>query len=84
MPGLNGTGCARKALTQSGSGAERRLGLVPGGHAQEVADAHRLQVVARLGGRVVGEELSTSSSTLSFPSATARPTAVEVKLLLSE
>ena len=31
-----------------------------------------------------GKNFSTSSSTLSFPSAMARPTAVEVKLLLSE
>src|ERR1039457_4949727 len=31
-----------------------------------------------------GKNFSTSSSTLNFPSATASPTAVEVKLLLNE
>ena len=57
MPGLNGTGCARKVLVHGSSRRARRLGLVPGGHAQQVADAHRLEVVARLGRGVVGEEL---------------------------
>ncbi len=36
------------------------------------------------GGASSGKNFRTSSSRLSFPSATARPTAVAVKLLLSE
>ena len=57
MPGLNGTGWARKVLVQGCSGRARRLGLMPGGHAQQVAHAHRLEVLARLGRGIVGKEL---------------------------
>ena len=51
----------RHGLRQEGLGPvlvgrARRLGLMARGHAQQVADAHRLQVVARLGRGIVGEE----------------------------
>ena len=43
-----------------------------------------LRLVLGSAGASSGKNFSTSSSRLSFPSAMARPTAVEVKLLLSE
>ena len=84
-----GPGLVRDRLRQERLGprcsfAPCRLGLMARRHAQEVADSHRLQVPARLGGRVSGKYLSTGSLTVSFPSAMAIPTALAVKLLLSE
>src|SRR6266487_228727 len=43
-----------------------------------------LRLSAGAGGASSGKNFSTSSSMLNLPSATARPTAVDVKLLLSE
>src|SRR5262245_53632206 len=43
-----------------------------------------LRLLPGLAGASLGKNFSTGSSTLSFPSATASPTAVAVKLLLSE
>ena len=41
-------------------------------------------MLADLAGQILGKEGATLSSTLSLPSLTAKPTAVEVKLLLME
>ena len=38
-------------------GRELRLGLMPRGHRQQIADAHLLEFIRRLFGRVVREEL---------------------------
>ncbi len=84
MPGLKGTGCARNVLVQGCLRRAFRLGLVSRRHAQEVADSHGLQVLARFVRCIVGKELQHLIVELSLPSAMARPTAVEVKLLLSE
>ena len=56
MPGLYGTGWARNFLVQTSPGRKPRLGLVARGHAQEVAHAHRLKVLARILGGIVREE----------------------------
>ena len=65
-------------------GRAGRLALMPRGHAEQVADPHRLEVVARRRGASSGKNFNTSSSKWSFPSEMASPTAVDVKLLLSE
>ena len=83
-PRLEGDGMRQEGLGPGLLRRARRLGLMPRGHAEQVAHPHCLQVVAGLGGASSGKNLSTSSSRLSFPSAMASPTAVEVKLLLKE
>jgi len=53
--------------------------IVPGGHRKQVADAHFGQVGVGFGRRFVGKKDNSKSSTVRRPSATARPTAEEVK-----
>src|SRR5262249_14804911 len=85
VPGLNGTGCARNALVQ-GCFDAARAGSVwcP----VDMRSRSRTRIALRLllgsAGAASGENLGTRSSRLRLPPATARPTAVEVKLLLSE
>src|SRR5262245_22375231 len=76
VPGLKGTGWARKARVQGVSGGR-------GGSAWCPVDIRR-RSLTRMDLRLLLGSAGTSSSRLSFPSAMARPTAVEVKLLLSE
>jgi len=57
--------------------------VLSGGHREQVADAHRAEVRARVGGEVLGKKPTTRSST-DRRLGDARPTAVDVKLLLSE
>ena len=59
MPGLCGTGWARNAFAEMPSvgAGERSIVLVAGRHRQQIAHAHRLEVVARLGRRILGKEL---------------------------
>ena len=54
-------------------GRPRRLGLMAGGHAEQVADAHRLEVVARLGRGIVGEELQHLVVEAQFPLGDGQP-----------
>ena len=91
MPGLNGTGCAKNRFTHVAlriveSTWPNRAGSVwcP----VFIRSRSRTRIARRFAdgsaGASSGKNFSTSSSTLSFPSATASPTAVDVKLLLSE
>src|SRR5262249_15438381 len=84
VPGLNGTGCARTVFTQGWS-------CLRGGSVCWPVDIRsksltRIALRLPLGslGASSGKNFKTSSSRRSFPSAIAKPTAVEVKLLLSE
>ena len=57
-----GAGLERDGLRQEGLGPglirrARRLALLARGHAEQVADPHRLEVVARLGRGIFGKEL---------------------------
>src|SRR5262245_4805194 len=84
VPGLNGTGWAKNALTHDGSAG--RGGSVCWPVFMRSRSRTRIALRLALGsaGASSGKNFSTSSSRLSLPSAMARPTAVEVKLLLSE
>src|SRR5262245_29449366 len=84
VPGLNGTGWARKVLAHGSVG--RRGGSVWCPVDMRSRSLRRIAFRLLLGsaGASSGKNFSTGSSTLNFPSAAARPTAVEVKLLLSE
>src|SRR5262245_18222244 len=92
VPGLNGTGCARMFFVHVWLAVlEPGLFLHIGASDWCPVDMHkrsRIRIARRLAegsaGASSGKNFSTSSSTLSFPSAIASPTAVEVKLLLSE
>src|SRR5258708_35471789 len=74
----------QKSLHPRRVGRELHLDLMPAGHRQKVAHPHGLELVGSSAGAYSGKNLSTGSSTLNFPSATASPTAVELKLLLNE
>ena len=84
VPGLNGTGWARNVLAHGSVG--RRGGSVWCPVDMRSRSLRRIAFRLALGsaGASSGKNFRTGSSTLSFPSATASPTAVEVKLLLSE
>jgi hypothetical protein len=92
VPGLNGTGCARKRCTQLGapaadsSAASQKPGSV--WWPVFIRSRSRTRICRRFADGCAGASLeknfSTSSSRPSFPSPTAMPTAVDVKLLLSE
>jgi hypothetical protein len=84
VPGLCGTGCSRNAFTPILSGAVADSSWWPA----DMRSRSRTRIAFRLStgsaGASSGKKSSTGSSRLSLPSAIARPTAVEVKLLLSE
>src|SRR4026208_1888546 len=90
VPGLKGTECVRNVFTHvSGCfvGSPARMGAsiwLP----VFIRSRSRTRIARRLtdgsAGASSGKNLSTGSSRFSFPSATAKPTAVEVKLLLKE
>ena len=84
MPGLNGTGCARKVLVQGSLGVRGGSVCCPVDMRSRSLTRIALRLLLGSAGASSGKNLSTSSSRLSFPSAMASPTAVEVKLLLSE
>src|SRR4051812_4396 len=84
VPGLNGTGCARKALVQGRSGGRGGSVCCPVDIRSRSLTRIALRFAPGSAGASSGRNFSTGSSTLSFPSATASPTAVDVKLLLSE
>src|SRR5262249_42656962 len=90
VPGLNGTGCARKFLAHAWPpvlepGLSHHIGA-PDWWPVDMHNRSRTRIARRLAegsaGASSGKNFTTSSSTLSFPSAIASPTAVEVKLLL--
>ncbi len=58
--------------------------ILPSGHRKQIAHPHRVQVGRWLTWGVSGKNFRTFSSIFNFLSATANPTAVEVKLLLSD
>src|SRR5262245_50099250 len=84
VPGLFGTGWARNVFTQGS--VLVNLGSV--WWPVDMVSRSRTRIAFRFrdgsAGARSGKNESTSSSRLNFPSSTARPTAVEVKLLLSE
>ena|SRR5947209_4062361 len=84
VPGLNGTGWPRKVLVQTSSGL--RAGSVCWPVDMRSKSVSRIAFRLALGsfGASSGKNLSTGSSIDSLPSATAKPTAVEVKLFESE
>src|SRR5207248_11473683 len=84
VPGLNGTGCARKELLQGWSGVRRGSAWCPVDMRSRSLRRIALRLALGAAGASSGKNLSTGSSRLSFPSATASPTAVAVKLLLRE
>ncbi len=77
-------GLSQKALVQMALGPRRASLVCP----VDIVSKSRTRIALRFSlasdGTSSGKKLTTRSSTLSFPSATARPTAVDVKLLLSE
>src|SRR4051812_45947038 len=85
VPGLKATGWARKVLVQ-GSVEVSNLGR--GWCPADMISRSRTRMDLRLAeasaGTPSGKKLITWSSRLSLPSLIARPTAVEVKLLLRE
>ncbi len=84
MPGLCGTGCSRKVLAQFSD--DRSDGSVwwPVNIRSRSLTRIDFSLSPGRAGASSGKNFSTGSSTLSLPSATASPTAVEVKLLLRE
>src|ERR1041384_2327796 len=93
-PGLNGTDSARKVRVH-GTGCTLESGTSDQGHRAAsracpvfMRNRSRMRIAWRLaeglGGASSGKNFRTWSSRLSFPAAIAKPTAVEVKLLLSE
>ena len=84
MPGWCSTGCARNDRTHGSSGVNFGSVWWP----VHIVSRSRTRIALSLSeggaGASSGKNFSTGSSMPSFPSATARPTAVEVKLLLSE
>ena len=86
MPGSCSTGSARNAPQPAPPRRRARSAVVgvPGGHREQVPDPHRGQVVAPTAGASSGKVERPGGRRDSLPSATARPTAVEVKLLDSE
>src|SRR5262249_22990797 len=84
VPGLNGTGWARKVLAHGSVGLRDGSAWCPVDMRSRSLRRMALKVALGSAGAASGKNLRTGSSTLSFPSATASPTAVEVKLLLRE
>src|SRR5262245_12961704 len=84
VPGLNGTAWARNVFAHDSVG--RRGGSVwwPVDIRSRSLNRIALRLAEGSAGASSGKNLRTGSSTLSFPSPTAKPTAVEVKLLLNE
>ena len=84
MPGLWATGWARKERTQLDSARKGASSWWPVDMLKR--SRTRIALSASLGcaGASSGNIESTESSRLNFPSEIARPTAVEVKLLVSE
>ena len=84
MPGLNGTGCARNVLAHGSVALRGGSACCPVDMRSRSLSRIALRLADGSAGASSGKNFSTGSSRLSFPSATARPTAVDVKLLLSE
>src|SRR5437667_11028283 len=84
VPGLCGTGCARKAFGVILSAADEVSSWCPA----DIVSRSRMRIDFRLadgsGGASSGKILRISSSRLRLPSAIAKPTETVVKLLLSE
>src|ERR1035437_7284371 len=86
VPGGLGIGQPRKAFTQFSCSTVGNVGTFP--LPTDVVSRSLTRKAARCSltcsGRSCGKNEITRSSTRSLPSVTAKPTAVEVKLLLSE
>src|SRR5262245_24838219 len=84
VPGLNGTGWARNVLTHGSSDLRGGSVCCP----VDILNRSLMRIALRLldavTGASSGKNLRMGSSRLSFPSAMASPTAVDVKLLLRE
>ena len=83
-PGLNGTGCARNVFVQTSSALRGGSAWCPVFMRRRSLIRIAFRFALGLAGASPGKSFITSSSKFSFPSAMAMPTAVEVKLLLSE
>src|ERR1035438_1405016 len=86
VPGGCSMGHARKALTQLSRSTIVHVGslALPTDMVSRSFTCNAAKCSPTSGGKSCGKNDTTRSSTRSFPSATARPTAVEVKLLLRE
>src|SRR5882672_511902 len=77
-------GCARNVLIQDCAAVRGGSVCCPVDMRSRSLTRMALRLLLGLDGASSGKNFSTWSSRLSFPSAIAMPTAVEVKLLLSE
>src|SRR5438132_8835231 len=84
VPGLNGTGWTKNVLVQGRMAVRIGSDWCPVDMRSRSLSRIALRLLLGSAGASSGKNFSTGSSTLSLPSATAKPTAVEVKLLLSE
>ncbi len=84
MPGLWGTGCPRNARTQLGSERNGASSWWPVDMLKRSRTRMAFSASLGVAGASSGNIVSTGSSRPSFPSAIASPTAVEVKLFVSE
>ena len=84
VPGLWATGWERNARTQWSSPRKRGSSWWPVDMLRRSRTRIALSESLGFAGASSGNSESTESSRLSLPSAIARPTAVEVKLLVSE
>src|SRR5262245_44801511 len=84
VPGLNGTLWARNVLAHDSVARRGGSDWCPVDMRSRSLRRIAFRLALGSAGASSGKNLRTGSSTLSFPSAAASPTAVDVKLLLSE
>src|SRR5947199_401790 len=84
VPGLNGTGWARNAFVHGWSAGRGGSACWPVDMRSRSLTRMDLRLADGSFGASSGKNVRTGSSMLSLPSETASPTAVDVKLLLSE